>query len=130
MSDAQDVAAIQSYLKNAQPQAAAFVASSTTTDTATKVAWYNLATRVLHFVSGDYLVTSLADARALRDEFNAMVERLSPDLAARIAQAPPPVVAPPSGGTPNPLFGWLSTAKDLAPLLLVGLIVFELEGKH
>lgn len=130
MSDAQDVAAIAAYLKPASAQVSAFVAF--VTDQAAKDAWYALSTRILHFVSGDYVVTRLSDARALRAEFDAMVQTLSPSgtLAARIAAAPPQVVAPPPQGTPNPLFGWLQGAESVLPFVLLGLVLFEMEGRR
>ena len=124
MSDAQDAAAIQQYLKTAGTQVAAAVQACTTLDDATRARTYDLAGRVMAYVSSDS--PDLGTGRALRTEFNAMVAELTAkgcgDLASLIAKAPPQTVAPPPQGTPNPLlhaFSLQALGDDLGFLVLL-----------
>lgn len=129
MSDAQDAAAIQQYLKTAGTQVSAAVQACTTLDDATRARTYDLAGRVMAYVSAD--APDLGTGRALRTEFNAMVAELSAkgcgDLASLIAKAPPQTVAPPPQGTPNPLLHAFSLEAlgDDVKILVVLWLAYE-----
>jgi len=123
MSDAEDVAAIQTFLKNTSTQTAAAVAACQTLDADTRAAWDSLAARILAFVSQD--PAGIDQARKLRSELNVMMATLKAkgcgDVAQQAATAPPPVMAPPPVGTPNPLLAMLD--HPMTGLLLVALVV-------
>lgn len=128
MSDSEDVAAIQAYLKPTATQVSAAVASTPGLDPAVKAAWYPLSARILAYVSASS--PPLQTGRALRTELAAYVVKLStagvPGLPDLIANAPPQAPAPPPEGTPNPVFGALDSLKRLVPLALVAVVLFEL----
>jgi hypothetical protein len=124
VSDADDVAAIQQYLKTAGLQVSNAVESCRASlDASTQARVDDLASRILAYVSASS--PDLATGRALRGEFNAMVVELSQkgcgDIAKLIAEAPPQVLAPPPKGTPNPLlsFANLDTLEAVAVLALL-----------
>jgi hypothetical protein len=132
--EAQDVAAIQAYLKNAGAQAYAAVENcSPPLDAATRARVDDLAKRIYAFVSAEWaqllqmFADPLATARKLRDEFNAMIVELQVkgcgDIAKAIHDAPPPVQAPPPEGTPNPLLRFLNPqALELEALFVLWLL--------
>lgn len=125
MSEAEDVQAIQTYLKNASTQVSAAVASCTTLDQASKDGWYALAARILPYVS--QTPAPLAMGRALRTDLNEAVQSLAAkgcgNLPQLIHDAPPPVPAPPPKGTPNPLLSnplFAMLEGPQLPWLLIG----------
>jgi hypothetical protein len=131
VSDAQDVSAIQAYLKPTATQVSAAVASATLAP-ALKNEWYALSARILAFVSQapPFGARDLATGRGLRTELAAYIVKLTtagvPDLPDLIAKAPPQAPAPPPVGTPNPLFGELDNLRKLVPLALLAVVLFEL----
>lgn len=134
MSDAEDVTAIQSYLKTTSTQVSAAVANAPTLDQGLRASWYALAPRILSYVSLSLPemtgTDALAIGRGLRLELNALIVKLAsaglPNLPQLIRDAPPEVVAPPPVGTPNPLFGTLDTLGSLVPWALAAVVLFEL----
>ncbi len=122
MSDAEDVAAIQTFLKNTSTQTSAAVASCAALDQATKDAWYTLAGRIQAYVSQE--PAPLDQGQRLRGELTAMMATLKAkgcgDVAQEAATAPPPIPAPPPVGTPNPL---LHLFDNPLPLLVLVVLV-------
>jgi hypothetical protein len=129
MSDAEDVAAIQTFLKNTSTQTSAAVASCMTLDDETRTAWDGLASRILAYVSQD--AAPLPLGQALRGELNAFMATLKAkgcgDVAQEAATAPPPVMAPPPVGTPNPLLKFFE--HPLVPVLIIAAVLIYADRK-
>ncbi len=132
MSEAEDVAAIQTFLKNNSTQTAAAVDHCTTLDPETRAAWADLAKRCLAYVSAD--AVPLETGRALRDELNAFMVTLKAkgcgDVPALAASAPPPVMAPPPVGTPNPLLAMFEHPMTGVLLMLLVVLAFNKGGRR
>jgi hypothetical protein len=130
MSEAEDVAAIQTFLKNTSTQVSAAVATCPTLDADTRASWDTLAARVLAYVSQE--PAPLAAGQALRGELNAMMATLKAkgcgDVAQEAHDAPPPVAAPPPVGTPNPLLHLFDNPLPL--LLILALVIVATKGNR
>jgi hypothetical protein len=123
---------LRAYLTSAQVQTSAAVAACGALDDATRGRWYDLAGRIVTFVSTPPIADDpaktksdfqlLAEGKALKAELATMLSDLAKagcgDVAKAVDTAPTPVQAPPPQGTPNPVFHLLDTVPG--PLLLLG----------
>ena len=111
-------------------QASAAVEACATLDDATRSQWYDLAHRIVAYVSNDG--ATLAAGQLLKIELGGMLVHLQAkgcgNVAKDLRDAPPETQAPPPRGTPNPLFGALGTLSELLPWALAALVIFELRG--
>jgi hypothetical protein len=106
VSDAEDAKAIQDYLREAGVQAYAAMEACTTLDDETRARALDLAGRVAQYVNDGS--PELWQGKALRNEFNAMIEELAQKGCGDVAKAIHDTrgtqkAAPPPTGTPNPL---------------------------
>jgi len=138
MSDADDIDAIAAFLKKGSTQTSAEVDACTTLDEETKSAWYDLAKRILAFVSSDHAhdapASTLLAAKSLRAEFGAMLASLASKGCAvpALGDIPADAPAPPPKGTPNPLLDspFAHMLENPTTLIVVALVVWAfLKGR-
>lgn len=126
-----DVQAVQSYLKAAQVQTSVAVEACTTLDDATRARWYDLAGRIVSYVSDDS--ATLVAGNLLKIELGGLLITLQAkgcgNVAKSVRDAPPEAAAPPPHGTPNPLLAWGDSLASALPLILIVVLATQLKGK-